>query len=116
MDESPWLATEATLGLLAAVCTFDSVVFKGATPAAYSLSYLPAGTPTHVQFDILVSANMAATTSFPSTAKAGGANHVSAVTTATLAAAPIPVNSWWALVALMLVMVDGAAVANRRHT
>ncbi len=32
--------------------TFDSVVFSGATPN-YSLSYLPAGNPTYVQFDLL---------------------------------------------------------------
>jgi hypothetical protein len=32
--------------------TFDSVTFTGATPN-YSLSYLPAGAPTYVQFDLL---------------------------------------------------------------
>ncbi|WP_169457954.1 hypothetical protein [Ottowia thiooxydans] len=32
---------------------FDSVTFTGATPARYSLSYLPMGAPTFVQLDIL---------------------------------------------------------------
>ncbi|MBY0371985.1 hypothetical protein K2X33_14965, partial [bacterium] len=33
--------------------TFDSVSFTGITPAEYTLSYLPVGAPTYVQFNIL---------------------------------------------------------------
>lgn len=33
--------------------TFDSVSFSGTTPKSYSLSYLPSGSPTFVQFEFL---------------------------------------------------------------
>jgi hypothetical protein len=68
--------------------TFESVTFTGATPAAYTLSYLPAGAPTYVQIDL-----------------AGAA----------AAATPLPVNPWWALAALALVLLGGATLANRRR-
>jgi len=35
--------------------TFGSVTFAGATPANYSICYLPVEAPMHVQFDILPS-------------------------------------------------------------
>jgi hypothetical protein len=53
--------------------TFDAVAFAGATPANYALSYLPAGAPTHVQLDIVDSADMTATVNFPPSATAGSA-------------------------------------------
>jgi hypothetical protein len=45
------------------------------------------------------------------------ANSVSPVTTLVVAAAaaPIPVNAWWSLVALMFLVLGGAAMVNRRH-
>lgn len=68
--------------------TFDSVTFTGATPAGYSLSYLPAGAPTYVQIDLVG---------------------------ATAAATPLPVNPWWALVTLAFALLGSAALANRRR-
>ena len=32
---------------------FNTIAFKGITPASYSIAYLPAGAPTHVQFNLL---------------------------------------------------------------
>lgn len=66
---------------------FDSVVFTRATPAVYSVAYLPAGAPTYVQLTIVK----------------GVAD-----------AMPVPVDAGWALVALMLAVVGGAAVGRRR--
>jgi hypothetical protein len=178
--------------------TFSALTFTGATPANYSLSYLPAGAPTFVQLTIVDSADMTATASFPPTATAGttvsgtftctnngpnpaaaatcsisglppgatvscvpdvptttplapgssitcsasytapsagavtpavtagsstsdpnSANNASPVTTSVspVAAAPdpVPVNAWWSLASLALLMMGAAAVGNRRR-
>jgi hypothetical protein len=68
--------------------TFENVTFTGATPASYSVSYLPTGAPTYVQIDL-----------------AGAA----------AAATPLPVNPWWALAVLALFLLGGATLANRRR-
>jgi hypothetical protein len=177
--------------------TFAALSFTGATPANYSLSFLPAGIPTYVQLTIVDSADMTATASFPPTATASttvsgtftctnngpnpavaatcsisglppgatvsctpavptatplpsgssitcsasytapsdgavtptitagsstsdpnSANNASPATTAVnaVAATPVPVNAWWSLAALALVMMGAAAaVGNRRR-
>jgi hypothetical protein len=51
--------------------SFDAVAFTGATPPNYALSYLPAGTPTYVQLDIVDSADMTVSARFPPSATAG---------------------------------------------
>jgi hypothetical protein len=51
--------------------TFASVAFTGATPPNFSLSYLPVGAPTRVELDIVDSADMTVTSSFPPSAVAG---------------------------------------------
>jgi hypothetical protein len=176
--------------------TFASVAFTGATPPNYSLSYLPTGAPTRVELDIVDSADMTVSSSFPPSATAGStvtgtftctnngpnpavaatctisglppgatvtctppvptasplavgssiactasytapaggtvsptitagsstsdpdaANDTSPVTTSisAIAATPVPVNAWWNLALLMLVLSCSAAVAMRRR-
>ncbi len=46
-------ASHTVLSAAGITGTFNSVTFTGATPAGYSLSYLPAGAPTSVQLNIV---------------------------------------------------------------
>lgn len=52
LDPSALPGTYTILNSAGITGTFDSIAFTGATPN-YTLSYLPAGSPTYVQFDFL---------------------------------------------------------------
>jgi hypothetical protein len=59
LDPSAQLGTYTLLTSSGITGTFDSVTFTGGTPK-YSLSYLPIGNPTFVQFDFIDISNIAA--------------------------------------------------------